>query len=1497
MRPLRSQLIQLLKNTTQEEPWSPRLFAILVQQGAALLSQEDVVCFNHRRVSNHQYHRHVIAIRCPDQAFYLDAIRRYLSCHEIRPLSLQTMVMSMDCHENSCALEIQNPTQHVENNLMLITIHLSVSVVEDIHRFLNDFQAILQAVHVSVQDFDQMKTLVDVVAQKLEKETAQDAELLRWMSEDQYVFIGISSHWKSLGLLNHRTALNHIAPGLLEEVEGLAESEELGLSWLHLTCAQTHLYSLWGYEVVRATWREDGLLHQLILLGRFTRSARHVNAHNLPRLSDIWQKIHMHSSFRLSAFYRREVRILFDRLPKPFLLTVNVRELLTSLEKIVRMTDAAKLHLSCFRPAFGGDIWFLLLALETGRYGPNVLKSMLVCIQGFGVTVHAHHHDDSVESRQILLMSCSGEMPEVSLLHAAVQNCVYFWKDRVRDLMMKESRNLDIPQSFEQLNRMPLVYQHYFEPEQFLGDMQSCEKLVQDRRTQVQVLHQKWLECHFFSLRPLLLGELVVCVQNLGLQAQQEAVVDFEYQGNQIYLSSIRVLTDKTCTVGAEDLLRVKKALQCVINQDEDNDLLNALVVSARMSIDEVAALICLRNHLIQLVESAAPLGLTHIMLAYPRASAALFQVFKMTHQAHKPSLLEAVSRFEDELMHIGQLSEDRWFRALLELAQASVRTNVFIRQCGEPIAIKVNTQQLSFAPQPKPYREIFVHGVHLEGVHLRGGAVARGGIRYSDRAADFRTEVLELMATQVLKNGVIVPTGAKGGFIVRGHPDAAFVKEQYCLFIRTLLSLTDLSVDQVSNTTQMYIPPEDANDAYLVVAADKGTASFSDAANAESLRKNFWLGDAFASGGSHGYDHKAYGITARGAWVCAQHLCARLQILPSEPLGVVGIGDMGGDVFGNGLLCQSPLRLFAAFNHKHIFLDPNPDIQGSRQERQRLFDAVVGWDQYDTACISQGGGVFLRSAKAIPLSLEVQQSLAIDDAEVMTGEALIQAILCAKVDVLFNGGIGTYVKASDQSHESVHDPVNNSVRVNGSDLRCRLVCEGGNLGFSQQARLEYSQHGGLMSSDAIDNSAGVDMSDHEVNIKILIDQDPLEEAQRDLVLHQVGEDVVQLCLDDNQAQSKLLSLAELDVKINLSSVQQLRATLLKEKRLDMRVDACIAQDDKMKLRPQLAVLMGHEKNRLYHDLCLSHFDEKHCFYPALLHSYFPSYLQENYASNIVKHALATQIVATQAVNKVLNECGLCSVHELQRFTSCRVDEAVWALLLAHQLLDMAVLQTRIWQEVRNLDVALLLQRQCQQWLLTFARHLLSCSLSQKLCASTIQKQRDFLRAYRYSRSMVDVNNKCSSLLMNLLGEASLSGLETETVKHFQCISQLIQSAVPLSLSLQKGETLPAWLRINHACLKVLPFETLEKALFSKDWSDTDAHTLRCNWLQRLNVLRRKAVQALQAVESDDFMIVAQERWSQHPYWQQVAAIDDEPMPQMHLILMLGYFEQLIQES
>ncbi|MEJ0009146.1 MAG: NAD-glutamate dehydrogenase domain-containing protein [Alphaproteobacteria bacterium] len=676
----------------------------------------------------------------------------------------------------------------------------------------------------------------------------------------------------------------------------------------------------------------------------------------------------------------------------------------------------------------------------------------------------------------------------------------------------------------------------------------------------------------------------------------------------------------------------------------------------------------------------------------------------------------------------ITNLAEDRVIRRFLALVNASLRTNFYQRgEDGAPkpyLSIKLRSKQVPDMPLPVPFAEIFVTSQRVEGIHLRGGPVARGGLRWSDRPEDFRTEVLGLVKAQMVKNAVIVPTGAKGGFILRRAPaERDALQEEgiacYRIFLRGLLDITD------NIESGKVVPPKDTvrydgDDPYLVVAADKGTATFSDIANALAISYGFWLGDAFASGGSAGYDHKAMGITARGGWVSVErHFREMGKDIAKEPFTTVGIGDMSGDVFGNGALMSNRMLLVAAFNHRHIFLDPAPDGHAAFAERERLFKLPrSGWNDYNPALISKGGGIFERSAKSIKLSAEVRAALGTDVAQA-TPDELIRIILKSPVDLLWNGGIGTYVKATGESDEDAGDRANTSVRVGGRELRCAVVGEGGNLGFTQLGRIEYARYGagekgGRINTDAIDNSAGVDTSDHEVNIKIAFGTALAEGKatlkKRDALLRKMTDDVARLVLVDNRLQTQAISIAQLQGPALLEASEQLIAALESTGFLNRAVEylpdaKAFGELRASKLgltRPEIAVLLAYAKMALFDELQHAELLDAPYFEQDLLR-YFPEAMEKQYAGEIRTHRLRRPIVATMITNSIVNRTGYTFAHSLMKATGLPAAAIAQAYVATRDAFSLRAL----WADIEALDgkAAAALQSQLFSRVTEFIEH------------------------------------------------------------------------------------------------------------------------------------------------------------------------------------------------
>jgi glutamate dehydrogenase len=684
-----------------------------------------------------------------------------------------------------------------------------------------------------------------------------------------------------------------------------------------------------------------------------------------------------------------------------------------------------------------------------------------------------------------------------------------------------------------------------------------------------------------------------------------------------------------------------------------------------------------------------------------------LVELFRARFEPGRADAEEAdriAAQIEQAIEVVESLDEDRILRNFLAVIGAMLRTNYFQRADGGGpklyLSFKLDPSGLPLLPLPRPQFEIFVYSPRTEGVHLRGGKVARGGLRWSDRREDFRTEVLGLMKAQMVKNAVIVPVGAKGGFVVKRPPGGdsreALLEEVercYRTFIRGLLDVTDNIVGG-----EIVPPPDvvryDEDDPYLVVAADRGTATLSDVANGIAREYGFWLDDAFASGGSTGYDHKKMGITARGAWESVKRHFRELgRDIQSEDFTVVGLGDMSGDVFGNGMLLSRHIRLVAAFDHRDVFIDPDPDPETSYAERRRLFELPrSSWQDYAPELISAGGGVYPRTAKSIPLSREAREALGIEQ-ESMTPAELISALLKAPTDLLWNGGIGTYVKASYETHADAGDKANDAVRVNADELRCRVVGEGGNLGLTQRARIEYALGGGRVNTDAIDNSGGVDCSDHEVNIKILLDgivaDGDLTPKQRNELLLEMTEAVADRVLRDNYEQSETLSLADQQAASMLDVHSRFIAALERARTLDRELEALPTDEEigarsgehRGLTRPELATLIAYSKVHLYKRLLDSDVPEDP-YLSAEFEAYFPSPLSERFAGRMRDHRLRREITATRVVNNMLHGGGTTLTFRLNEETGAGAADITRAYTVAREVFQMRPQ----WAELHALD-------------------------------------------------------------------------------------------------------------------------------------------------------------------------------------------------------------------
>jgi glutamate dehydrogenase len=894
------------------------------------------------------------------------------------------------------------------------------------------------------------------------------------------------------------------------------------------------------------------------------------------------------------------------------------------------------------------------------------------------------------------------------------------WADQLRDILRKEGEHGEEGAGLAQRfgDAFPVGYQEKTDPMEAAADIHYLAQL-NDRQPvlpSLSINSGDGAACPtslrlYSQKKPIGLSDVLPALENFGLRVvRQEPTQVIPRDGEAQWVQVFDVQVHGDCALGPVQQKRFfeEAFLECWHGNTE-NDGLNRLVLLAGLNSRQI---VCLRTLTKYLVQTGLPYSqnyMEQLLADHASIARSLVQLFEtrfdpgISDERRKNEGLKLAQNLDHQLDQVASLDADRVLRAFLSVVRAGLRTNFYQPDAAgydkSYVSLKLDPSQVSELPPPLPMYEAFVYSPQMEGIHLRGGPVARGGLRWSDRREDFRTEVLGLVKAQMVKNAIIVPVGAKGGFVLkRGNPADREAWQQlgiicYKEFIRGLLDITDNRVgDQV-------VPPasvvrHDGDDPYLVVAADKGTATFSDIANGLADEYGFWLGDAFASGGSAGYDHKKMGITARGAWESVKrHFREAGKDIQTAPFTVVGIGDMGGDVFGNGMLLSEQIKLVAAFNHMHIFIDPDPDPMTTFAERQRLFNTRgTTWEDFDASLISDGGGVWSRSAKSITLSEQACNALGIEQ-RTLTPAELITAILKAPVELLWNGGIGTYVKGSNESPAQVGDRANDAIRINGRDLRCQVVGEGGNLGLTQLGRIEYALNGGCINTDAIDNSGGVHSSDREVNIKIPLNQrlrdGRLDRETRDPLLERMTDDVATAVLRDNYVQCLALSLLEFNAASRLDEHANHLRTLERQGSLTRSVEY-LPDDEGLSerrtrgkglTRPELSVLLSYTKNALFDAMLATDVPDDPFFDQDVL-NYFPEELVESFREDLLAHGLRRELIATVLSNAVVNRMGFSFVHRYADEHGLSLHRIVKAYAMAHAVFDGDL----YWAPVDGLD-------------------------------------------------------------------------------------------------------------------------------------------------------------------------------------------------------------------
>ena len=1232
-------------------------------------------------------------------------------------------------------------------------MHLQIDRTTDPARLAElteGLERVLRDVRAAVNDWAAMKEVLSSTLAEIDAsppplpadELSEGKAFLKWLLADNFVLLGHRRH--DLIIEDGEDSLRIVPDsnlGILRESRSqkVAESFAALPAEIRVHARSPELLSI-TKSTSRSTVHRPGYLDSIAIksfdsdghvtgehrfLGLFTSTAYSTKPADVPLLRTKTARVLQRARLKPGSHAAKALVNILDTYPRDELFQINDDELLSTATEILHLGDRQRLRLFVRRDTFERFVSCLIYAPRE-NYTTDLRirwQDILVdSLNGLSAEFNVSLTESTIARILITVRTQPGTIADVDVteLEAKLAGAARRWEDDLKVALLAalgEAAGSDAWRKYA--GAFPVGYKDDTPARLAVGDIEHMMALSAERPLLVKLYRP--LEARAGVLRfklyhfgaPVTLSYGMPLLERTGVTVLDERPYEIRPDGNAapIWIHEFGLMLPADLPDPDIEHLRpaFEEAFVRLFKAEIENDDFNRLVILTGMAAEQIVVLRAYAKYMRQIGFSLSQAFIETTLAAHGSVALELIELFNMRFDPARANIDDAAIEakrlaIETTLEQVENLSEDRVLRMYLCLIMATTRTNFWRRgQNGERrgfLSFKFDPATIPDLPAPRPHFEIFVYSPRFEGVHMRGGAVARGGLRWSDRLEDFRTEVLGLVKAQIVKNTVIVPVGSKGGFVLKRPPAAgdreALMAEGvscYKNFLRGMLDITD------NRKGEQIIPPPDVRgpamqDPYLVVAADKGTATFSDHANAVSAEYGFWLGDAFASGGSAGYDHKAMGITARGAWESVKRHFRELGIdTQSTDFTAVGVGDMSGDVFGNGMLLSQHIRLVAAFDHRHIFIDPTPDAQTSFTERERLFKLPrSSWADYNKTLLSEGGGIFPRTAKSIRLSPQARKALAVDATSLSPSE-LVSAVLKAPVDLLFNGGIGTYVKASTESNEQVGDRANDAVRVNGNQLRCKVVGEGGNLGLTQRGRIEYSLAGGAILTDAIDNSAGVGTSDREVNIKVLLElairEGELTVKQRDKLLASMTEEVGRLVLRDNYFQTQVLSLMGRLAPELLDAQARFMRYLEKEGRL-VRALEFLPDDEVLHERraagiglaaPERAVLLAYAKIWLDDALVASDLPDDPWVATAL-NRYFPKVLQEKFGLWMTQHPLRREIIANYVTNSALNRVGATFVHRTCETTGAEPHEVVRAYLLTREVFGIV----DMWTDIEALD-------------------------------------------------------------------------------------------------------------------------------------------------------------------------------------------------------------------
>jgi len=1196
----------------------------------------------------------------------------------------------------------------------------------------HEIQKVLSDVRVAVRDWRKMRDKMLEAASTLNRgpvgaDAAVRVEtdaLMQWMADDHFTFLGYREY-----KLRKRGEKLFLAPvkgsglGVLSNDDRGGRAVELSKEmrrhtrakdWLIITKANSrstiHRHSFLDYIGVKIFDDHGNAIGEKRFIGLFTSVAYSESPRNIPLLRLKVQRVLETAKIEPSGHRGKALLHIIDSFPRDELFQSSVSDLVRTTTGILNLQDRRRIKFFMRRDTFRrffSCIIYVPKEKYTTLIRQRVEEILLEEFNGLSVDSSVQIVDSPLARLHTIVRTSVDSRPRIKIEHIEerIENAVIDWRDHLRvQLVERFGQDEGFALFREYGEGFSKAYEVETEPRIACLDVKRIDGILKGEHEDFLLLHQP-AGCdadklHFRTFRrskPLALSRVLPLLEDLGTDVYSERPYRVRLRNDELFwIQDFQLRFENPVDFDVDAAAgRFQDGFRQALSGESESDSFNELILAAKLNARQTSLIRCYAKYILQLGIPFSQNAMEEVLVAHSDLACAFVRQFelqfdpRLSKKTRYEKLKPVVGAIARGVARAKSLDEDRILTAFVGAISATLRTNYFQTdddgQAKSYISIKVDPGQIPEVPLPKPKYEIFVYSSRVEGIHLRGGDIARGGIRWSDRREDFRTEVLGLMKAQVVKNTVIVPTGAKGGFFPKNLPDGdreAIMAEGiacYRIFICGLLDLTDNVVgDKVEVPAN--VVRRDGDDPYLVVAADKGTATFSDIANGISADYGFWLDDAFASGGSTGYDHKKMGITARGAWEAVKRHFRELGVdVQKQAFTVAGIGDLSGDVFGNGMLLSRKIKLVAAFNHMHIFLDPDPDMAASFKERRRVFRmGRSSWTDYREELISKGGGVFSRQAKKIRLSPEIRRLLGTSETSMQPLE-LIRTILRMQVDLMWNGGIGTYVKASTESHADVGDRSNDSVRVNANELRCKVVGEGGNLGLTQRARIEYSLNGGRINTDFIDNSAGVDSSDREVNIKILVDaaeQDGrLTRAKRNSLLADMTDDVAKFVLRNNYLQTQSISMMEARARERLSETARLIANLEKTGLLDREIeflpDEIEIEERRQRnqglTRPELAVILSYAKIDLYNGLVDSSAGLED-FLTTDPQRYFPPILRRRFTDLIPGHRLSRQILATLIANNIVNRMGPAFVKRVEVDTGANIVTIARAYVVAREV-------------------------------------------------------------------------------------------------------------------------------------------------------------------------------------------------------------------------------------